>query len=306
MAAHPMYDISAVARTQEIHFFTLAFVTADPRNRPAWGGYAEHAVGDSAWDRQIKSQLEAVRAAGGDVMVSFGGAAGKELGETIGDVPTLTAAYRLVVDAYKLTHIDFDIDGAAQRDRASIDRRSRAIATLQRDLAAANRTLHVWFTLPILPTGLTAEGLHSLKSANEHGVKIAGVNGMAMDYGNRNAPDPAGRMGKITIQSGASLFQQLKSICAAGKNDAQLWKMVGITPTIGGNGVRGEVFRQSDARELVAWVKCQETGRLSLWSLNRDRPISKGKPGQADPGLDHLQQTPYEFSRIFEEIQGMK
>jgi hypothetical protein len=303
MAAHPMYDISAVARTHGIKFYTLAFITADPQNRPAWGGYAEYVAGDSPWDKLMKSQIESVRVAGGDVMVSFGGAAGKELAETITDIATLTAAYRQVIDAYKLTHIDFDIEGAAQRDRASIDRRSRAIAALQREAVAAGHTLQIWFTLPILPTGLTASGLRSVKSAIEHGVKIAGVNGMAMEFGDRNAPDPAGKMGQYAIQSGVSLFLQLKSVCATGKDDAQLWKMVGITPMIGRNGVPSETFGQSDARELAAWADGQRIGRLSMWSLNRDKENPEGKIDRVESKSSSLEQAPFEFSLIFEKIQ---
>jgi hypothetical protein len=303
MAAHPMFDISAVARAQGIRFFTLAFVTADPHNRPAWGGFAEYTVGNSQWDSKIKVQIEAVRAAGGDAMVSFGGAAGKELAETITDITALTAAYRQVIETYGLTHIDFDIEGAAQRDRASIDRRSRAIAAIQRESVAAGRTLRVWFTLPILPTGLTNDGLRSVKSAIEHGVKIAGVNGMAMEFGECNAPDPAGKMGAYAIQSGNSLFQQLKTIFGTGQSKAQLWKMVGVTPLIGRNGVPGEMFEQSDARELVVWAQRQGIGRLSMWSLNRDRAVSNGKPGQVERNSGRHVQTPFEFSLIFEKLQ---
>lgn len=298
----PMYDIAAVARNQGVRFFTLAFITADPRNRPAWGGHAEYGVGESEWDRQIQTQIQAVRAAGGDVMVSFGGGKGKELAEQITDLAALTAAYRQVIDACKLTHIDFDIEGAAQRDRASIDRRSRAIAALQREAATDGRTLQVWFTLPILPTGLTADGLRSVKSAVEHGVKITGVNGMTMEFGDRNAPNPAGKMGTYSIQAAKSLFQQLKALCGTDKRDEQIWKMVGATPMIGQNNVRSEVFRQSDARELTAWANQQEIGRLSMWSLNRDQADPAGRIDRVSSRSSSLEQTPFEFSQIFTTI----
>ena len=72
---------------------------------------------------------------------------------------TLTAAYQTVVTDYNLTHIDFDIEGAAVADHASIDRRSQALAALQQTEAAAGKPLTIWFTLPALPTALTADGL---------------------------------------------------------------------------------------------------------------------------------------------------
>ena len=55
---------------------------------------------------------------GGDVIVSFGGAANHELAEVITSATALQAAYQSMIDAYGLTHIDFDIEGAAVADRA--------------------------------------------------------------------------------------------------------------------------------------------------------------------------------------------
>ena len=77
----------------------------------------------------------------------------------------LENAYQTVITAYNLTHIDFDIEGGAEADHASIDRRSQALAALQTVAAAAGRTLDVSFTLPVLPTGLTSDGLDVLRSS---------------------------------------------------------------------------------------------------------------------------------------------
>jgi len=76
----------------------------------------------------------------------------------------VTAAYQSAVSAYSLTQIDFDIEGSAVADHVSIDRRSQAIAALQRTAAAAGKTLGVTLTLPILPSGLTADGLYVVQS----------------------------------------------------------------------------------------------------------------------------------------------
>ena len=81
-------------------------------------------------------------------------------------------------------------------DHASIDRRSQALAALQQTAAAAGNPLEIWFTLPALPTGLTADGLYVLQSALKYGVQIGGVNVMTMDYGDR-PHQPAGANGHI-------------------------------------------------------------------------------------------------------------
>lgn len=304
MGLYPMYDLATTARTQGVKFFTLAFITADPSGAPAWGGYSAYAVGNSEWDTQMKAQITGVRELGGDVMVSFGGAANRELAEVISDVNVLKAAYQKVIDAYGLTHIDFDIEGAAQADRASVERRSQAIAGLQRDAAAAGRTLDVWFTLPVLPTGLTADGLNIVQSAVRNGVNITGVNVMAMDYGDSAAPNPQGQMGDYAIQAGTSLFNQLKGVYGAAKTDTQLWKMVGITPMIGMNDVQTEIFDQQEARELVAWANQQGIGRISMWSINRDKANPGGAISYVELTSSSVVQTPFEFSLIFQQIES--
>ena len=165
----------------------------------------------------------------------------------ITNVNALQAAYQSVIDAYGLTRIDFDIEGAAVADRASIDRRSEALAALQQNAAAAGKPLQVWFTLPVLPTGLTSDGLYVLQSALAHGVTITGVNVMAMDYGDSAAPSPGGRMGDYAIEAATSTFGQVKALYGGAKTDAQLWAMIGVTPMIGLNDVTTEVFDQAAA-----------------------------------------------------------
>ncbi len=294
----PTYDLVAAARDQHIQFFTLAFITADPQNRPAWGGYAAYALG-SEFDTNLKAQISAVRALGGDVIVSFGGASNQDLAEVITDVAALQAAYQSVIDAYNLTHIDFDIEGGAIAHRDSVDRRNLAIAGLQQAAAAAGRTLTVSYTLPVLPTGLTSDGVYLLQSAVTRGVQLDVVNIMAMDYGDSAAPNPQGRMGDYAIQAATSLFNQLKSLYGNSKSDDDLWAMVGITPMIGLNDVTTEIFDQQEAREVLAFAEQQGIGRLSFWSLNRDRQNPSGTIGYVDLFSSSIQQSPFEFSQIF-------
>jgi hypothetical protein len=304
MTLYPMYDLTTTARTQGIKFFTLAFITADPHNNPAWGGFESYGVGNSEYDAQMKAQINGVRGLGGDVMVSFGGASNHELAEVITDPTALKVAYQKVIDAYKLTHIDFDIEGGAMADRAAVDRRSQAVAALQRDAVAAGRTLDVWFTLPVLPTGLTNDGMYVVQSALRYGVNIAGINIMAMDYGDSAAPNPQGLMGDYSIAAGESLFSQLKSVYGTTKTDAQLWQMIGITPMIGMNDVQTEIFDQQEARELLAWAEQHQIARISYWSLNRDKQNSQGTLNHVDLTSSSVLQTPYEFALIFDQIKN--
>jgi hypothetical protein len=298
----PTYNFVAVAQNDGIKFFTLAFIVADPTNLPSWGGYQQYDVNGGTFDQQMKSNIAAVRAVGGDVMVSFGGASGTELAQAITNVTTLTNAYATVVNAYQLTHIDFDIEGAAEADHASIDRRSQAIAALQQQEAAAGQSLQVWFTLPVLPTGLTSDGLYVLQSALKYGVQIGGVNIMAMDYGDGAAPNPSGQMGTYAIQSATSLFNQLRGLYGSTPTDSQLWQMVGVTPMIGMNDLTDEVFTPQDAQQLVAFAQQKGIGRLSFWDLNRDQQSPSGALNYVDLQSSSLIQQPLEFALIFQAI----
>jgi hypothetical protein len=299
MTLYPMFDLVDAAQTQGVKYFNLAFIVADAQKLPTWGGYSVYGLG-SEFDNQVRAQLSALRALGGDVVVSFGGAAGQELAQVITSPAALQSAYQSVIDAYHLTRIDFDIEGAASADRASIDRRSQAIAGLQQAAAAAGKSLQVWFTLPVLPTGLTADGLYVLQSAQRFGVQIGGVNIMAMDYGDWAAPAPQGKMGDYTIQAANSLFGQLRGLYGATRSDAQLWQMVGVTPMIGVNDVTTEVFDQQEARELLAFAQQKGLGMISMWSLNRDRQNPAGRLSYPEATSSSILQSPFEFSRLFE------
>lgn len=301
MTLYPIYDVLATARTTGLRYFTLAFITADPSNRPAWGGFAAYGLGTD-YDAALRTQLAGLRALGGDVIVSFGGAANREIAEVITNVTALQAAYQSIIDAYGLTHIDFDIEGAATADRASVDRRNLAIAGLQRAATAAGRALEVSYTLPVLPTGLTPDGLYVLQSAVNRGVVLSNVNIMAMDYGDSAAPNPAGRMGDYAIMAATSLFNQLKTLYGTSKTDSQLWHLVGVTPMIGLNDVTTETFDQQEARELVAFAQQKGIGRLAMWSLNRDQQSPNGQLGYVDLKSSSILQAPFEFSQIFNTI----
>ena len=278
-------------------------MVADPQNKPAWGGFSEYGLG-TTYDANLRSQISQLRTLGGDVVVSFGGAANHELAEVITSVPALQAAYQSVIDAYGLTHIDFDIEGAAVADRASVDRRNQAIAALQHSAAAAGRELSVSYTLPVLPTGLTADGLYVLSSAVRYGVNLGVVNVMAMDYGDSAAPNPAGHMGDYAIQAATSLFNQLGTLYGTAKTEAERWEMVGVTPMIGVNDVTSETFDQQEARELVAFAQQKGLARLAMWSLNRDQQNPAGKLNYVDLKSSSVLQSPFEFSQILNGITG--
>ena len=84
----PTFNIVNAAKASGNLNYTLAFVVADESKQPSWGGYYPVASG------YMVDQIAGLRAMGGDVTVSFGGASGTELAEAIKDVSQLEAAYK--------------------------------------------------------------------------------------------------------------------------------------------------------------------------------------------------------------------
>ena len=294
----PTLDMAKVASEQGLRYLSLGFITATSANKPAWGGFTTYEIDGQDFDLKMRAQISSIRALGGDVNVSFGGAANQEMAEVLTDKAALKAAYLQVINTYNLKRVDFDIEGGALANKTVIDRRSAVLAEIQTEMLKAGKPLEIWLTLPVLPTGLTADGLYAVNSAVKAGVRLGGVNIMAMDYGDSAAPNPSGKMGDYAIQAATSLQVQLKQIYA-GYTDAKLWSMVGITPMIGMNDVQTEIFDQQEAREVMAFAQQKAIGKLSFWSLNRDLQSPKGVLPNVDNFSSSILQTPYEFSGIF-------
>ena len=294
----PTLDMAKVASEQGLRYLSLGFITATAANKPAWGGFTTYEIDGQDFDLKMRAQISSIRALGGDVNVSFGGAANQEMAEVLTDKAALKAAYLQVINTYNLKRVDFDIEGGALANKTVIDRRSAVLAEIQTEMLKAGKPLEIWLTLPVLPTGLTADGLYAVNSAVKAGVRLGGVNIMAMDYGDSAAPNPSGKMGEYAIQAATSLQGQLKQIYA-GYTDAKLWSMVGITPMIGMNDVQTEIFDQQEAREVMAFAQQKAIGKLSFWSLNRDLQSPKGVLPNVDNFSSSILQTPYEFSGIF-------
>ncbi|MFE9800941.1 cellulose binding domain-containing protein [Streptomyces goshikiensis] len=280
---YPSYDLLDTAAKTGVKEFNLAFVTSGGACSPLWGG-------TTALDAdRVASQIAALRAKGGDVRVSFGGAAGSELGLVCTSADSLAAAYGKVVDTYGLTKVDFDIEGAALPDTAANTRRAQAIAQLQK----SHPGLDVSFTLPVMPEGLTQPGVDLIANARQNGVAISAVNIMAMDYG----PAYSGDMGGYAIQAATATQAQIKGVLGLG--DAAAWKAVAVTPMIGVNDVSSEVFTVQDAAQLVEFARAKGLGWLAMWSGARDKQCPGGAKNSADPTCSSILQEPLAFTKAF-------
>ncbi|KUL38241.1 glycoside hydrolase family 18 protein [Streptomyces regalis] len=280
---YPAFDLLASAEATGVKDYNLAFITDGGGCTPKWGGVTD--LGGDA----VAAQIGDLRAKGGDVRVSFGGAAGSELATTCSSADALAAAYGKVVDAYKLTKVDFDVEGGALPDTTANTRRAQAIAKLQ----AAHPDLDVSFTLPVMPEGLTQPGVDLLANAEQNGVQINTVNIMAMDYG----PAYSGDMGTYAEQAATATQAQIKSVL--GLSESAAWKTVAVTPMIGVNDVTTEIFKVDDATQLVNFAKSKGLGWLSMWSATRDKQCAGGEKPAADATCSSILQDKFAFSKAF-------
>jgi chitinase len=260
-------DMTADLSATGTRYYTLAFLIPQSGCTQMWE-YNGDPVG------AFTSQINSLRSAGGDVIVSFGGASGGEVAQTCTSVSSLTSAYANVVNTYGVTRLDFDIEGATLGDTASNNRRNQALAALQ----AQNPAVQVDYTLAVAPNGLPSAELGVLQNALANGVKVSLVNIMTMDFGNgQNALNDAISAAQATAAQLASLY---------GISTAQAYGMLGLTPIAGQND-DNEYFSQADASTLESFAASNGVQELSFWEVDGyDKP------------------TGYAYSRIFNAITG--
>ena len=148
------------------------------------------------------SDINNLRAMNGDVAISVGGANGTEPAARAAPRPHLQAQYQKIVTNYGLTHLDFDVEGGALTDTATIDRRNKAITGLE----AANPNLKVLHVAGIA-RALTQPGIDLLKNAVANGTRVDVVNMMTMDYGSANSD-----MAAAATSAATALESQLAGI----------------------------------------------------------------------------------------------
>lgn len=298
--AYPYFDFGSV---DEPYHPVLGFVVADPEASctPSWGGY--FTLQDAATELRLDQQITQLRNSGQDVAVSFGGAAENELSTACTDPDALYEAYRTVIDRYELDTVDFDVEMDDLGDREANERRAEAVLRLQEE-RPEDDPLRVWATLPVGPQGLDEDSQDVVAQLLHGGVELAGVNLMIMNFGESAAGD--GRMVEVSETAARSAQPQIKELYAqAGQelSDELAWNRMGLTPMIGQNDLRENVLELEAAEELNRFALEQGVGRLSFWSLNRDRPCDAEQDDlrQATDLCSGIDQQPGDFTEVLSQ-----
>jgi chitinase len=263
-------DMAADEAATGLKYYTLAFLIPQSGCTPEWED-------DGSGVGAFASQISALQASGGNVIISFGGADGGELAQTCTNLSSLTAAYQNVVNTYGVTRLDFDIEGSVLSDTAATSLRDQALAALQ----AEDPSVQIDFTLAVAPNGLpTGSGSEYalLQDAQSKGVKVSTVNLMTMDFGDgQNALADAESASTAAAGQLASLY---------GISTSAAYAMEGLTPIAGQND-DNEYFSTANAQTLESFAASNGVGELSFWEVDGyDKP------------------TGYQYSSIFNQITG--
>ena len=287
--------------------YTLAFIIAlqDGRGKdakyleePSWDGRT--AIGENLYHDQI----DAIRKRGGDVIMSFGGEAGKEMANVIDDPAALEAAYQKVIDQYKFTWLDFDVEGNnLDKGKADSERRNTVLASLQKK----NPGLIISYTLPVDPDGLSDTSRALLADAKAKSVKVHSANIMVMYFG-KQFINKGKTEGELGVESANAAYAQIQKI------DPSI--QMGLCPCLGQNGSAKEVFGIEDAKTLKAFAdQTPWVCSLHYWSINDDaakprrRRTAANTTNTASVGtsttnnaLVPSERQPWDFANIFKSF----
>jgi hypothetical protein len=283
-----------------VKYYTLAFIIADHHRKPATMSSAATSSPVNptprypTWFGNIPmsqnfygDQIAAIRQRGGDVVCSFGGADGTEIAMTQKDPAALAAQYQAVIDQYKFTWLDFDIEGDNLEKHADANHlRNTALAMLQKKYP----NLIISYTLPVDPDGISDASQKVLADAKAQGVVVHSANIMVMYFGKKFVSTGRGE-GQLGIDSALKARSQIQPI------DPNI--QIGLCPCIGTNGNHKEIFTVADAKVLRGFAdKTDWICSLSFWSMNRDSELHHGEDTSAEiPGPN-----PWDFSNTFKSF----
>ncbi|MER7837895.1 carbohydrate binding domain-containing protein [Streptomyces sp. NPDC096040] len=262
--------------------YTAAFVLGEGCTQ-IWGDTLP--IGN---DSYTDPEIARAKSEGASVIISSGGAAGEPLAWTCSNQSSIDAGYQAIINDYGVTQLDFDVEGAAVADTAAAARQMQAM----RDLKAANPGLRFSMTLPVLTSGLTADGVNILKAAKNAGIKIDVVNIMTMDYYAGTGTE----MGQGALSAARATLAQMQSV-----DSGYTYANLGITPMIGKND-DGSTFTLADAQTVESFAAQNGVGRLAFWSVNRDQPC--GGSANSLSTCSEISQNPLAFTDAFVPYGG--
>ncbi|WP_431677941.1 carbohydrate binding domain-containing protein [Kitasatospora sp. KL5] len=266
-----------------IKWFTMAFILSSGGCNPSWDGQRPLTGGV---DQQT---VNAIRAAGGDIVPSIGGWQGNKLGPNCATAADLAGAYQKVISAYGLKAIDVDIENTDEFENTAVqDKILGALKIVKQN----NPGLRTILTFGTATTGPTYYGNRLIEQAKALGADIDVFTIMPFDFG--GGADMYGN----TVSAANGLKNKLKT--TFGWDDATAYAHVGIS---GMNGLSDQQETTTPAiwTSIRDWANANHIARLAFWSVNRDRPCAGGGVAENCSGIS---QNNWQFTSITAGFTG--
>lgn len=295
----PTFDFESRTGPGEKNLVLAFIVSSGGRCEPSWGNYYTLSEADTSLD--LDRRIAQVQKSGRTAVLSFGGANNSDLA-TACDTSSATAkAMADAIGRYNIDTIDLDIEGSDLSDAAGRERRAEAVLELQSQASRKGKGLAVWLTLPADRHGLTNEGMATVHSFLAAGVTLSGVNLMTMNFGVPSTETSMAALSEEALTAAHGQFTRLLLASGRMTTAPQVWTMLGATPMIGQNDESDESFSPQDAVHLQSFAQSKNLGRLSFWSLNRDRQCDANYTdwNTAVNFCSGVGQDPLQFDAIF-------
>ncbi len=276
---------ASVVTATGVHDLTLAFILSRGKCNPEWDGERPLLGGSD------QAAIESIRAAGGEVDVSFGGWSGKKLGSSCKTPEALAAAYQKVIDAYSLHAIDIDIEHGEFTGKRVRKRVIEALAIVQRQ----NPGLEISVTFGTEETGPERDGTSLIADAAAIGFQPSAWTIMPFDFG-----APLTDMGHASIKAVEGLERDL--VAAYGITPALAYEHAGISSMNGETDESDETVSVEGFETMLAFAQQNHLARFTFWAVNRDRQCTGGESSGED--CSGIAQTPYEFSDVIARYHG--
>ncbi|HEY2522162.1 MAG TPA: chitinase [Streptosporangiaceae bacterium] len=295
-------SIAGSAQASRSPYETIAFLQTATAGSCAltWNGDSTEPVPGSTF----ASDIATLQRHGGNAIASFGGygadSTGTEIADSCTDVNAIAADYESVLTTYHLTRLDMDVEASSLTNPAGIERRNQALELVEHWATRHHRPLQVQYTLPVEPTGLTADGLAVLQNAVATGTRVDVVNVMTFDYYLASEPSPL-PMGADSISAATSTHTQLASVYPH-TSPARLWALLGVTlmPGIDDYPGQTEITHLADTQQVENFARGHGLALLSIWAVQRDNGGCPGTTGAS--ACSGITQNTWDFSHILEHF----
>jgi hypothetical protein len=272
-------NLQSVISATGVKWYTMAFMLNSGNCVPKWDG------GRNLTGGADQAAINTIRANGGDVVVSFGGASGPWLEHYCTSASALANAYQQVINALQLKAIDIDIEGTPYDNATDQQKTVDALKTIK----ANNPGITEYITLG---SGTGGPDSSLINRAAGAGLVVDGWGIMTFDWGNTSVDQ-----GTLTTKAADGLKNLLKT--AYKWSDAEAYKHVGISSM---NGITDEhaTVTIADAKTITDYARTHQIARLTFWSLNRDRQCPGNYPND-DTCSGLAKQDPWEFTKALSE-----